>query len=185
MIAIFNGGCDMKLRILLLTALICSSFTVVNAQTGIYFGADLVAPTSGLGDVAGGGFGVNMGLVHPLNESVDFIGELGYNAYGGVRITDLSGSVEVQWEGIPIAVGVRINANKNLFLQAKGGVIHKAADTTDNLRNKVEETDTGWLLAPGAGVKLGKFGILAEYSISNNSWQWFGLKAFIQFGDSE
>jgi hypothetical protein len=153
-----------------------------NAQTGISIGADFLYPTSDFGNVAGGGFGLNLGLSHPLNEQMDFIGEVGFNAYGGIKLTVGESSAEVQWYGVPVGVGVRYKAGEKVFVQAKGGIIYKTGEVKDNLGNKVEDSATGWLASPGLGVNLGKLGILAEYSLSNEKWQWFGLKAFYQFG---
>ena len=172
----------MRFRYLLVIGLLCVTMGSANAQTGIMVGADFVYPTSDFGDLAGGGFGLNVGISHPLNETTDFIGELGFNAYGGVKISVGTYSQEYQWYGVPVGVGVRFKANEKFYVQAKGGILYKTGEVKDSLGSTLEESETGWLLAPGAGVMLGKVGIVAEYSVSNNSWQWFGLKAFYQFG---
>lgn len=172
----------MKFKFLFVIGFCLSTVCSVNAQTGITVGADFLYPTSDFGDVAGGGFGLNVGILHPLNETTDFIGELGFNAYGGVKLSLGTYTQEYQWYGVPVGVGMRFKPNEKFFVQAKGGIIYKTGEVEDSLGSTLEESETGWLIAPGAGVMLGKVGIMAEYNVSNDSWQWFGLKAFYQFG---
>jgi hypothetical protein len=155
------------------------------SQTGVTIGTDFVYPTSDFGDVAGGGFGINIGFTHPLNDNSEFVGKLGFNAYGGLKLTVGSSTAEIQWYGAPVVAGVRFFPSETFFVQGLGGLIYKSGEVKDNLGNKIEESETGWLVSPGAGVKFGKFGVLAEYNVSNDSWQWFGLSAFYQFGGSD
>lgn len=153
-----------------------------HAQTAFALGADFVYPTADLGDVAGGGFGIRADILHPLNETTHFIAGVGSAAFGGVRVSAGTSSIEVQWFGVPVDLGIRFKVGEIAFIQAKGGLVYKSGEVADNLGNKVDATETAPLGNVGLGVQFNKWGVIGEYNLSNDSWQWFGLRGFYQFG---
>ena len=64
-------------------------------------GLESVAPTGDFGDVAGGGGGLYVQHLRPMNDNVLLSGYVGAITYGGVKL----GGVEIQWYGYPITVG--------------------------------------------------------------------------------
>ncbi len=163
---------------ILAVALIVPTIGSASVDVGLQY----VAPTGDFSDVAGGGFGANLGFYRGINDHVLMGGALGAIAYGGLSIF----GTEIQWYGYPLTVGAEyfikpIN-EKGLFIKANGGVLYKRA-TIDDGYDSASDTDTGPLFSPAIGYRAGNVVISAEYNISNNNWTWFSLTAVYRFGN--
>lgn len=152
------------------------------AEVGYELGLDFVSPQSDLGDIAAGGGGARFDLNFPLGEKILGVAGIGAIAYGGVDITVGTARVEVQWYGAPIDVGVRVPIG-NAYAQLKAGVIVKTGEVVSNLGTTVDESTTSWVITPGFGLNINpRFAVAGEYGISDDSWQWIGVRGIVRFG---
>ena len=153
----------------------------MQTSAGWDIGVESVAPLGDFEDVAGGGGGLYVQKLQPINDNVILSSYLGALAYGGIKVL----GVEVQWYGYPLTVGgiyyVNEIENGGLFVKANAGVLYKMG-TIEFFGDKEEETETGYVFSPGIGWDFGSVNLTADYNLGNDDWTWFSIKAAYRFG---
>ncbi|MBT5143407.1 MAG: hypothetical protein HOM31_11950 [Gemmatimonadetes bacterium] len=144
-------------------------------------GIESVAPLGDFEDVAGGGGGLYVQRLHPLNDNLLLSSYLGAISYGGIKAL----GVEIQWYGYPITIGGAYYLNgvdqPGLFIKANAGLLYKIG-TVEFSGDKEEFTDTGYVISPGIGWNFGSANVTADYNLGNDSWTWFAVKVAYRFG---
>jgi hypothetical protein len=144
-------------------------------------GIESVAPLGDFEDVAGGGGGLYVQRLQPLNDNLLLSSYLGALSYGGIKAL----GVEVQWYGYPLTVGgtyyVNEIENGGPFVKVNAGLLYKIG-TVEFLGDEEEFTETGYVFSPGIGWDFGSINLTADYNLGDDDWTWFAIKAAYRFG---
>ena len=151
------------------------------ASAGWDVGLESVAPTGDFEDIAGGGGGLYVQHVLPVNDKVLLSGYVGAIAYGGIEVLGL----EFQWYGYPVTIGGAFYPSGvdagGFFVKANAGLLHKIG-TVEYLGEEDDDSETGYVLSPGVGWDFGRVNVTADYNLGDDEWTWFAIKAAYRFG---
>jgi len=143
-------------------------------------GIESATPTGEFGDIAGGGGGLSLNILKPVNNFLCITGYVGALRFSGVTVRGL----ENQWHGFPVSVGgvsyVRGIEEKGLFLKANFGLLRKVG-TIEVAGDEKSKAETGYVLSPGVGYDFGKIIVTTEYNLGDDDWTWFAIRAAHRF----
>ena len=105
-----------------------------SANRNYQLGLDFVSPTGDFSDVAGGGGGLALSVISPLNDNINLTVGVAAIGYGGIEIEGFIYDTEIQWFGYPITAGVSYHLSgveqPGLFIRGKTGVLFKLGTIT-------------------------------------------------------
>ena len=178
--------------VLFLLLIPCLMIGKANAQVTLQIEGHVPFAMENLGVLADGtGFGGLVAATYPVMYSgmVNLVGKAGFNHYGTYKDDllfegDIAIDIDVVYQGIPIAGGLRLyNRSRRFYLEGLIGVEFKRGDF-DYYDFKDETYITDMLTTFGGGISVWRgLGIAASFSMSNDLWRYGNLGLSYRFGE--
>ena len=170
-------------------ALTMASTASVSASMEIGLGFNKpVGDNQQLGGAAGGGLGLAVRILRPMNDNLLLTGHTGLISFGGSKENLLGIRAEAQFYGIPVTVGGRYYLQGvdtgGLFIKGNAGLLYKMMTMEMSYMGDKDEDDdseAGFYVSPGIGFDFGRVNVTADYNLGNEDWTWFALKAAYRF----
>jgi hypothetical protein len=146
-------------------------------------GYSIASPSGDMSEVAGGGGGLVFDYSRQYNENVRLGGKIGHVALGGIRFSDVSGTLDVQWSGHYVLAGGTYYLNeldKGFQTSLYGGVIRKSGKLDfealfDDFEFSHTVSNTGWYLQPGVAFTAKKWTASLNSNLAEDDWTWLGF----------
>ncbi len=89
------------------TAVALTMASAASVSASMEIGLGFNKPVGDMGDAAGGGLGLDVRILRPMNDNLLLTGHAGLISFGGSKATLLGIRAEAQYYGIPVTVGGR------------------------------------------------------------------------------
>ena len=176
------------------TAVALTMASTASVSASMEIGLGFNKPVGDMGDHAGGGLGLDVRILRPMNDNLLLTGHIGLLSFGGEKeAEDIFNDgdimrVEALYFGIPVTVGGRFYLqgvdNGGLFIKGNAGLLYKMMTMEMSYMGDKDEDDdseAGFYVSPGIGFDLGKVTVTADYNLGNDDWTWFALNAAYRF----
>ncbi len=147
------------------------------AQGRFSLGANLAAPVGDFGDAAGIGFGLSGRYEAGINENLTWNGTLGFLSFSD------SEDLGFNYSMIPITGGLKyyFTENFNGFYAGADLGIYIVRAKGEFLGVDVDESDSEFGFAPGAGYHINNIDIQASFNLVGDA-DYFGIRVGYTFG---
>jgi len=170
------------------TAVALTMASTASVSASMEIGLGFNKPTGDMGDAAGGGLGLDVRILRPMNDNLLLTGHTGLISFGGSKENLLGIRAEAQYYGIPVTVGGRYYLqgvdNGGLFIKGNAGLLYKMMTMEMSYMGDKDEDDdseAGFYVSPGIGFDFGRVNVTADYNLGNEDWTWFALNAAYRF----
>jgi hypothetical protein len=170
------------------TAVALTMASAASVSASMEIGLGFNKPVGDMGDAAGGGLGLDVRILRPMNDNLLLTGHAGLISFGGSKATLLGIRAEAQYYGIPVTVGGRFYLQGvdtgGLFIKGNAGLLYKMVTTELRYlgqKDDESENEAGFYVSPGIGFDFGRVNVTADYNLGNEDWTWFALKAAYRF----
>jgi len=174
------------------TAVALTMASTASVSASMEIGLGFNKPVGDMGDAAGGGLGLDVRILRPMNDNLLLTGHAGLISFGGSKTVEmLLGNVfqaEANYYGIPVTVGGRYYLQGvdtgGLFIKGNAGLLYKMATFEVNVMGEKDddsENEAGFYVSPGIGFDFGRVNVTADYNLGNEDWTWFALNAAYRF----
>ena len=170
------------------TAVALTMASTASVSASMEIGLGFNKPVGDMGDAAGGGLGLDVRILRPMNDNLLLTGHTGLLSFGGSKENFLGIQAEANYYGIPVTVGGRYYLqgvdNGGLFIKGNAGLLYKMMTMEMSyMGDKDEENDSeaGFYVSPGIGFDFGRVNVTADYNLGNEDWTWFALNAAYRF----
>lgn len=158
--------------------------TTGQAHAGINVGLEYAIPTGDFSDIAGGGPGLSVQYTTP-KDNFEIGGSLGFLALGGQKGVMDGVEIETSFTAVPIGGVGRYFFNGveegGIFVGAKIGLAFVSRTSTassEGLSVEVDESVSGFRLAPEVGFRTGRFQVDLSYDLT-------GVSVINEFAEGE
>ena len=170
------------------TAVALTMASTASVSASMEIGLGFNKPVGDMGDAAGGGLGLDVRILRPMNDNLLLTGHTGLISFGGSKENLLGIRAEAQYYGIPVTVGGRYYLQGvdtgGLFIKGNAGLLYKMATFEVNVMGEKDddsENEAGFYVSPGIGFDFGRVNVTADYNLGNEDWTWFALNAAYRF----
>ena len=170
------------------TAVALTMASTASVSASMEIGLGFNKPVGDMGDAAGGGLGLDVRILRPMNDNLLLTGHTGLLSFGGSKESLMGVQVEAQYYSIPVTVGGRYYLqgldNGGLFIKGNAGLLYKMATFEVNVMGEKDddsENEAGFYVSPGIGFDFGRVNVTADYNLGNEDWTWFALNAAYRF----
>ena len=170
------------------TAVALTIASTASVSASMEIGLGFNKPVGDMGDHAGGGLGLDVRILRPMNDNLLLTGHTGLISFGGSKENLLGIRAEAQYYGIPVTVGGRYYLqgvdNGGLFIKGNAGLLYKMMTMEMSYMGDKDEDDdseAGFYVSPGIGFDFGRVNVTADYNLGNEDWTWFALNAAYRF----
>ena len=170
------------------TAVALTMASTASVSASMEIGLGFNKPVGDMGDAAGGGLGLDVRILRPMNDNLLLTGHTGLLSFGGSKENLLGIQAEANYYGIPVTVGGRYYLQGvdtgGLFIKGNAGLLYKMATFEVNVMGEKDddsENEAGFYVSPGIGFDFGRVNVTADYNLGNEDWTWFALNAAYRF----